>query len=368
MKLGRNDKCWCGSGKKYKKCHLGRESAEKMPISDGVSAVKRAQSSRGCNAPPQMRKDCSGGTISSHTISKSLGLNEISEKGHVLGLNYDLSTLQRTKGKAELGKIGINKMSVFPGFCAHHDTTLFACIEQESFQATPQQCAMLSYRALARERHTKAGGIDVNEFLKGADKGRPFPQQLAIQMMLSDYGLGLSLAADDLDKAQIPHHEAIESGDFSHFESMVLKFPSGFPLLCSTGHMPHDDWNGKIIQDLSDPKLKADWLTAVSFRSSGHSWVVFTWLRKKSIIKKYVESLERFTDQEADALIKYFFTISENIAVNPSWWSGLDTHIKSALESRIMDGVPIGGGPNVIAPRKGEPIIYGLNMIERFFV
>jgi SEC-C motif len=26
MKLGRNDQCWCGSGKKYKKCHLDREN------------------------------------------------------------------------------------------------------------------------------------------------------------------------------------------------------------------------------------------------------------------------------------------------------------------------------------------------------
>ncbi|HJH15504.1 MAG TPA: SEC-C domain-containing protein, partial [Bilophila wadsworthia] len=23
-KIGRNDLCWCGSGKKYKKCHLYR--------------------------------------------------------------------------------------------------------------------------------------------------------------------------------------------------------------------------------------------------------------------------------------------------------------------------------------------------------
>ena len=22
MKIGRNDKCWCGSGKKFKQCHL----------------------------------------------------------------------------------------------------------------------------------------------------------------------------------------------------------------------------------------------------------------------------------------------------------------------------------------------------------
>ncbi|HIB68563.1 MAG TPA: hypothetical protein EYO33_26615 [Phycisphaerales bacterium] len=24
-KVGRNDPCWCGSGKKYKKCHLGKD-------------------------------------------------------------------------------------------------------------------------------------------------------------------------------------------------------------------------------------------------------------------------------------------------------------------------------------------------------
>jgi preprotein translocase subunit SecA len=25
-KLGRNDPCWCGSGKKYKKCHHGKDA------------------------------------------------------------------------------------------------------------------------------------------------------------------------------------------------------------------------------------------------------------------------------------------------------------------------------------------------------
>ena len=27
VKPGRNDPCWCGSGKKYKKCHLGADRA-----------------------------------------------------------------------------------------------------------------------------------------------------------------------------------------------------------------------------------------------------------------------------------------------------------------------------------------------------
>ena len=26
-KIGRNDPCWCGSGKKFKKCHLGEDEA-----------------------------------------------------------------------------------------------------------------------------------------------------------------------------------------------------------------------------------------------------------------------------------------------------------------------------------------------------
>jgi SEC-C motif len=28
QKLGRNDPCWCGSGKKYKKCHIDRKDQE----------------------------------------------------------------------------------------------------------------------------------------------------------------------------------------------------------------------------------------------------------------------------------------------------------------------------------------------------
>ncbi len=31
--VGRNDACWCGSGRKYKKCHLGREQ---LPLAERV--------------------------------------------------------------------------------------------------------------------------------------------------------------------------------------------------------------------------------------------------------------------------------------------------------------------------------------------
>lgn len=29
ISLGRNDICWCGSGKKYKRCHLGTDEEKR---------------------------------------------------------------------------------------------------------------------------------------------------------------------------------------------------------------------------------------------------------------------------------------------------------------------------------------------------
>jgi hypothetical protein len=41
--LGRNDLCWCGSGKKYKRCHLGKDSAEQREANYAAMFAKRRQ-------------------------------------------------------------------------------------------------------------------------------------------------------------------------------------------------------------------------------------------------------------------------------------------------------------------------------------
>lgn len=39
-KLGRNDPCWCGSGKKYKRCHMDSD-ARKHSQAMGAGCVSR---------------------------------------------------------------------------------------------------------------------------------------------------------------------------------------------------------------------------------------------------------------------------------------------------------------------------------------
>jgi hypothetical protein len=42
MKLGRNDPCHCGSGQKYKKCHLAQDDAAKSVELAALAAVAAA--------------------------------------------------------------------------------------------------------------------------------------------------------------------------------------------------------------------------------------------------------------------------------------------------------------------------------------
>ena len=44
MNIGRNDKCWCGSGKKYKSCHMGFDEKIKEFNDDNIINMKNVLS------------------------------------------------------------------------------------------------------------------------------------------------------------------------------------------------------------------------------------------------------------------------------------------------------------------------------------
>jgi hypothetical protein len=56
---GRNAPCWCGSGKKYKKCHLAAdekaEAERNMPAGPRARAIEEIW--RSVLPPPQVRSD-----------------------------------------------------------------------------------------------------------------------------------------------------------------------------------------------------------------------------------------------------------------------------------------------------------------------
>ncbi len=47
MALGRNDLCWCGSGKKYKKCHLPKDEANQREAHYAALVAARTKKANG---------------------------------------------------------------------------------------------------------------------------------------------------------------------------------------------------------------------------------------------------------------------------------------------------------------------------------
>ena len=56
--IGRNDPCWCGSGIKFKKCHLDRESQDKVNHWDSAKEFKKTFSKRYCCVPDELKHEC----------------------------------------------------------------------------------------------------------------------------------------------------------------------------------------------------------------------------------------------------------------------------------------------------------------------
>lgn len=47
VELGRNDPCWCGSGKKYKKCHLAKDEYDQREARYAALTAKNAKGRSG---------------------------------------------------------------------------------------------------------------------------------------------------------------------------------------------------------------------------------------------------------------------------------------------------------------------------------
>jgi hypothetical protein len=104
MKLGRNEPCWCGSGKKYKKCHLDRERQPSVRPWEVDSYIReRAKTGECLHVGAAAGTVCGKPAIGSHTVPRSM-LKRIARNGHVYRHSATLQDLvedsRPTRGQA----------------------------------------------------------------------------------------------------------------------------------------------------------------------------------------------------------------------------------------------------------------------------
>lgn len=330
--IGPNDRCWCGSGLKYKRCHRNRQ--EQSPPNPYVSAqvVRERFRAKGCLHPLASGGYCAGKIVRAHSVRRSADLDTVAREGHVYQLRGDFEILVRTGGRPEATLIGINEASTFNGFCAHHDHATFRPLELGSFRASKEQCFLLLYRAWARETYTKQASAKSIEIYRDADKGRPLPEQLAMQSFLSSYAAGIELGVADVMYYKHILDSALLARNYDAAQSLIIYFDSPPDVLCSGATYPYWDFEGRDVQP-QGPRPRPVPLSLSLLATPNGSAAIFTWLRHFGGPPQIFLASLRRQERLGDAIIRFAFSALENVFARPTWWDSLpESHQKQLVD------------------------------------
>ena len=344
-KRGRNEPCWCGSGKKYKRCHLNREKDDATSPWEAEKQMRKSFSVKTCSAPKRWHSECSGQIVQAHTVPKSLSLRAIARENHVYGYELSFSKLNKYNGKVPPELIGVNRASTFTGFCGVHDSKIFAPVETRKFESSKEQCFLLAYRALAREIFTKNASASLSDVRKSTDRGKSQAEQFDIQAMALMFDIGTAAGQKDNARHLAEMDACLENG----------RYDGPPPVMCSGAFFPQETIHGKKLQDLSDVTAEADLITLTSFYDGESGFVVFTWLEgSDGTCCDFVESLSLIPDEDiSNALVRLMFEYFENVFIAPDWWESLSEDQQRALNSRmwgLVDRLKMGKESGSIQP------------------
>jgi len=336
----RNAPCWCGSGQKYKKCHLDRDSQPRANPFDVAERQLKLFRRKQClypNAP----EGCNGKIVRAHTVRRRADLGAIARDGHVYSGRADLSTLIRTGGRVEATLIGINEASTFLGFCAHHDQTTFAPLELQPFAATQQQCFLLTYRNLCRELYVKAAQHDSTNLWRDSDRGKAIQTQVAIQHLISTMQAAMRESLSNLRFLKDLYDAELLTNNHENCRYTVLHLDSTPTIVCGGLASPSFDFDGTRLQNLD--VLGVDRFAVISFSlvaTEAGGVAVYSWRPEDDAVAvPFTESLLRVpTKRQADALVRFAYETVENTFAAPEWWEGLSKSKRVGLEARLSSG------------------------------
>jgi SEC-C motif-containing protein len=342
-KIGRNDPCWCGSGKKHKKCHLNRAARPPAKYHELASdLLDLRQGKRKCLYPLPSGA-CTSKVIKAHSISRSAALSKIARSGHVYQPDSNPFQIQKHSGGIAHKLVGIGDASTFTGFCSTHDAALFRPVDEGSLIPTNEQSLLLHYRSLCRELYVKRPTIETNELLREADSGKPLPIQHFVQKVVDLRGDALRLAVRELESDKANCDKAILTQDYSGFSGCALRFGKIPTLACAGLTHPVYDFSGNTLQNLIDLDEPAFNISFTLLPADGGGVLALGWsVSGDRVCRAFVSSLLCVADaRKSDAVVQLIFDSCENHVAQPDWWENLPSQLRLELEGRLLNWTDI---------------------------
>lgn len=328
MEIGRNSPCPCGSGNKYKKCHLNRP--EPPTFNEFTNALKRAQSGGTCLAPTRDGA-CENRVIRSHSIPRGASMKLIARDSHVMTLRPNLTPHQFDIVPR---KAGINEATTFGGFCSTHDAQLFSSIEQAACEPTQEQAWAFGFRPLAREMFARRAAMNLGPKIADAQASSPPDAVASERWLFEGFDEGQRQGWGDIVRAKKRYDAARLREDYTGLRFVAIKFDDVPDVMCSVVTLPEVDFDG---HKLSRPgALRSKLPSPLSFNlvGNGHGGIaIFCWLDGNEAAAAFAASLTAVRAGDlANALVRYSFEFSENVVFDPDWWE----HLSPALRRQLM--------------------------------
>ena len=295
-----------------------------MPLQSSVlhKELNRFNTYKKCSAPSILHDECSKKIVKAHSISKSSSLKEIAVDGHVL--TFFMAQRNKSNTNIEPIKVGINKASIFNGFCEKHDKKLFSPFEDQPFDSSSYHCFLIMYRTLSRELFIKESAKGTFGLMKEMDRGKDLEHQKYIQERYQHFNGSNDLTISDLKYMKSSLDKMFISKEYDNLEHFIIELDSPPRVMASSIGGVNFGFDGSLIQEISqDIKCIPDYLCTNSFSSDGKGYILLSWLAEHKISNQQLIGTLMNSHSITDSLLMLIISRIENVYISPLWWDKL---------------------------------------------
>lgn len=296
-----------------------------------IADFRRRFTTKVCMAP---HSDHGGGIVAAHTMSLEATLRKISKDGHVYAPHF-MGRLSPDEPPIKIKRLGLRDVSVFNGFCAKHDASLFSCLENKDFRFSREQLFMLAYRAAARECYLKRKqceslpDLDQIREIHGITEPLTYSEELLIHQAASLRG------AEEAEAFKAKLDGYLIQGSWDRLTTHAIIFPRRPCMAACFVFQPFHDMNGRQLQDYEDLEAEMSPLAISVLPVADGGAAVFSWLDSaNSAPRRFFESVID-TKNLTSSVIHATLDNSENFALSPDWYESLPQSTRDYLFSRI---------------------------------
>jgi hypothetical protein len=271
---------------------------------------------------------CAGKIVRAHIIPRSQ-LRQIARDGRVYAVPTKLTAVMQMQHRSFNPKeLGVGEFATLNCFCAKHDKTLFAPLEDIPLTFSPKQLALLHYRALSAEYYQRRNQQEsaATELLLNDEDG---PRADRFRWLFNINWKASEEAYEPLSRVEA----ALKTCEYHEVRGLFIRFKTKPNIMSVGAFRPHYNVLGKRVQDLGLPcHYIAMHILAVEKKAA----LVFTWLQGDSAAEAFAKCFSTQSKEQLTSLaIQTAFEHVEHTCMTGEWWLGLKRAQQNLLLERV---------------------------------